>query len=342
VPRHGRDRERIATLTVPPLTAGRCHARERGSIAAARWLLVPRRMQYSPRFVLAFTCLLAACADDEPATFTADDFVAPATTDDVEELYAQLGTCNDSFLTRSLTPRLELTASTLWTPPATAPAGLMAWQTNDRWGTLLLPSELTFDGVGEDVNNADPACDAVRRLLTPIRDAASGREQLTHALLYLDEPAHPYDSFPDGGIEALRVETPVALESYLAVLFAKREIDGSTVSFSDITEQHLPMYMSCAKPLAIETTAVMFDAGDLELIDRAMCDAGTDIDGDGDLDHLCVAERGTHVADNTCTFVVDASNLQLLDGRRVPAIFGGTIATLDGLRYALTVDRFSR
>ena len=301
-------------------------------------------MQYSPRFVLALTTvsLAAACADD-PEPISADDFAAPETLEDIDAIYDQLGTCNDSFLTRTLTPRAELSTSTLWTTPAAAPAGLTGSRSKTGWNRVLLATELTFDGIGGSITNPGPACDAVQRLLSPISDGR-GREQFTHALLYLEEAAHPYASFPDGGVQAMRVDAPLALTSYLAVVFAKRDVaSGGSVTFSDVTEQHLPMYVACAKPFAIETTTAMFD--DLAALDPGLCDAGTDLDDDGDLDHRCVAERGIHIADNSCTFVVDASALELADGQRHPAIFGGTITTRgfgEALTYELTVDRFSR
>jgi hypothetical protein len=116
------------------------------------------------------------------------------------------------------------------------------------------------------------------------------------------------------------------------------------VTYSDVTEQHLPMYIACERAFEVETMAAMFDARELAQVDATMCDEGNDLDNDGDLDHRCVAERGLHVADNTCKLVVDASSLVTLDGVKRPAIFGGTLETRGtgaALTYSLTVDRFS-
>ncbi|NVB85506.1 MAG: hypothetical protein HOV81_44490 [Kofleriaceae bacterium] len=296
-------------------------------------------MKYYARF--AFMLGLAACAGDETA-ITPDNFVAPTTPAEVEDLYAQLATCSDSFVTRTLTPRAEIRPTSIWTTPAADPAGLLAWRATAGWNRVLLANELTFDGVAEDMKSTDPACVAAHRLLTPVE---STREQFTHALLYLDEPAHPYAAYPDGGIEAKRAPVPVSLLSYLNVIFAERQAStGGDVTYSDVTEQHLPMYISCKHSFEVETTVAMFDARELPQVDASMCDEGTDVDNDGDLDHRCVAERGLHAEGNTCTFVVDASSLVTLDGTRRPAIFGGTLETRGtgtALAYSFTIDRFS-
>ena len=130
--------------------------------------------------MLALSLSLAACADDPDSAPPAEDFTAPGSADEVEGIYAELGTCNDSFVTRTLSPRATISPSTLWTTPTDAPAGLMAWRAPGGWNKLLLASELTFGGIAEDVKNPDPACAAVQRLLTPVRDPATGREQFTH------------------------------------------------------------------------------------------------------------------------------------------------------------------
>ncbi len=136
------------------------------------------------------------------------------------------------------------------------------------------------------------------------------------------------------------------MTSYLAVVSAVRETTSTGgTTFSDVIEQHLPMYVSCTRPLEVETESLMFDDGELARVDLALCGAGRDVDGDGDLDRRCVSERGKHVADNACTFVVDGSSLRTRDGGRHSAIFGGTLTsrgTGDELQYEITVDRFSR
>lgn len=281
---------------------------------------------------------LGACADSAPE-LVAEDFVAPSTAADVDEVYSQLGTCHDSFITRGLTPRAEISSQTLWSAPASAPAGLVSWKTPSGWNRLVLANELTFDGIAEHLSTPDAACAAVHRLLTPTPVEGSTREQFTHALFYLAPPSHPYETYPAAGVQAIRTASPLALSSYLAVVYATRTTSASgTVTFSDVTEQHLPMYVSCTEPFATETvTRVVADA-ELPQIDTATCSVGAD-------GNRCVAERGVHAAGNTCTFVVDASKLELLDGKPGHAIFGGTLAargTGPALRYELTVDRFSR
>jgi len=294
-------------------------------------------------FLLAATLGATACGDDPDPIVTPDDFVAPTTSAELDDVYDRLGTCNDSFITRTLTPRDDLEPDAPWTAPAAAPAGPIAWRASGgAWSRVLLANELTFDGVAEDVTNPDAACAAVRALFTPVD---GDREQYTFPLLYLDEAAHPYTSFPAGGIEPRRAAAEVSLTSYLAVVSATRAVqpDG-TIVFSDVIEQHLPMYVSCTRPFEVEALTMMFDDAELAGIDPAMCDAGRDLDGDGDLDHRCVAERGKHVADNACTFVVDASPVQTLDGASHRVIFGGTLTSRgadDALRYDITIDRFS-
>lgn len=335
----------VATRTSAPLSPG-YRVRSHPAVALACGLLGRvKPMKYSPSLLvsLSLSLGLAACGDGDG--IAASELDPPTTPDEVEDVYESLGTCNDSFLTRSLTPRPEILATTLWSPPPAAPAGLLSWRTSSGWNRLVLANELTFDGVGEDVTSPDPACAAVQRLLTPYRAPGSARDQFAHVLLYLDEAAHPYTAYPEAGIEARRAPSAASLVSYLNVVFAERVVSSGAVELRDVTEQHLPLYVSCAKPFEIETRSAMFDDLEITGIDPAMCDEGVDLDEDGDLDHRCVTERGLHVDDNTCTFVVDASTLVTLDGKRQPAIFGGTITTRgrgEALAYEITVDRFSR
>jgi hypothetical protein len=302
-------------------------------------------MHHWPRFLLSlsFCVVTVACGDADG--LSADELEPPTSADDVEDLYDRLGTCDDSFLTRTLTPRPELQSTSIWTTPSSAPAGLLSWRTASGWSQLALANELTFDAIAGEMRSTEPACVAVQRLFTPYRAQGSVRDQFTHVLLYLDEAEHPYSAYPETGIEPRRAAVNASLVSYLSVVYAERVVTSEAIEYRDVTEQHLPMYVTCAKPFEIETTAAVLDDLDNAQIDPAMCDAGFDLDGDGDLDHRCVAERGLHVVDNTCTFVVDASTLTTLDGERQPALFGGRLRALergDRLTYELTIDRFSR
>jgi hypothetical protein len=283
------------------------------------------------------TIATAACSDDGGPAITPDDFEPPTTGAEVEDVYDQLDTCNESFITRSLTARPEIVTTTLWTTPATDPAGLVAWRAKTGWTNLLLASELTFNGISDDVKSPDSACSAVQKLLSPVRPQGTDREQFAHVLVYLDEAQHAYTSFPAGGLEMKRTPAKASVVGYLSVIFAEREFSGSDVIYRDVREQHLPMFISCDQPFEVETTVAMFDTPQLDQVDTALCDAGTDLDNDGDLDHRCVAERGLHAETNRCTFVVDASALETLDGTKSSVIFGGTIAG-----GKITVDRFSK
>lgn len=178
-----------------------------------------------------------------------------------------------------------------------------------------------------------------------VRSACQQVENEFHLQRIIVEEFQRGGGHAEGGFEARRAPARASMVSYLSVIDAERVVSSDGFELRDAVEQHLPIDLSCAEPLDIEATTSVFEDLELAQIDPDMCGERVDLDGDGDLERSCVVERGEHVAGNTCTFVVDGSTLETLDGERRPVIFGGTITTRgsgDGLTYEIAVDRFSR
>ncbi len=285
--------------------------------------------------------LVAGCADSDSDT----PFVTPATPDDVADVYESLGTCHNSAFTRELVPQSQLVSTSLWMAPDDAPAGMVRVRGADgKWSSVIAVNELGFAGISGDIHSSSPndPCLAVDRLFSPHTPEGSNRSEYLHALIYLDEGAHPYTAFPAGGVEPRRADAPVALKSYLNAVSAVREPVTDGVVFSDAIAQQLPMYLSCDKPFQIQTETQVVSDTEIAKLDRAMCDAGT-VGTDGPISYRCVVERAMNVDGNTCKFVVDGASL-MTDGRAQPVAFGGTITAKGAgasLTYSIRVDRFS-
>lgn len=288
------------------------------------------------------------CAGDDPDDPGPDTaaFVAPATPAQVSEAYSRLGTCNDSFIVRSFLVRTALSPSSLWTAPAGDPAGFVRLRAaGGSWPSVLTVGELDGGGVGGDVTATSPdaPCVAVNRLFSPHTPEGTNRSEYVHSLLYVGDSEHPYTSYPNGVPTAASGDAVLSLKSYLNAVSAVRETTTDGVVFREAIEQHLPMYVSCTRPLQVESTLVVVEQRELERYDRAMCDTGSDEDRDGVLSYRCIAERVVNTQDNTCTFVVDGRALANA-GEAVPVIFGGTLTARGAgaqLRYELRVDRFA-
>ena len=262
----------------------------------------------------------------------------PSRPEDVVSLYERMGNaCNGGRITRTFGAVTGIDANNLWTTPADDEATLASPKLAAGWPNLVAASKLVFEGLSDDMQTTSPKqaarCGRARDIFTPL--SRDERTSFTNVLLYAGE--HPHvDSIPS---RLEPVDAPVRLRGYLDVSSGAREVTGDVVTYADVTTQHLPIYVSCEKPLRVVRELRSVSKDDVEALDRSTCQ----LDGKDDDAHACVFERLEHVENNRCTFVAVGVHYRTAEGVEQRLSFGGKVeAGSDApLRYRVIVDRYA-
>ncbi len=261
----------------------------------------------------------------------------PARPEDVISVYDRMGNaCNDGRITRTFAAVTGIDANNLWTTPADDEAELASPKLAEGWPNLVAASKLVFEGLSDDMQttSAEQAarCGRARDLFTPL--SRDERTSFTNVLLYAGE--HPHVDAIADTLEP--VDAPVRLRGYVDVSSAVREVTGDVVTYADVATQHLPIYVTCEKPLRVVRELRLVSKDDAEVLDRSTCR----IEGE-DESYSCVFERVEHVEDNRCTFVAVGVRYRTAEGVEQRLSLGGKLeaGTDAPLRYRVTVDRYA-
>ncbi len=247
--------------------------------------------------------------------------------------------CNGGSITRTFAAVTAIDANNVWTAPDGDPAGLASPKLTSGWGNLVAPSKFVLEGLSDDVQTTSPEqaarCSTARDIFTPItRDK---RSAFANVLLYAGE--HPHlDGFPASGSSLDPVEAPVRLKGYIDVSSGLRSESDGVVTYGDVETQHIPIYVSCERPLRVARELRLVPKTETDGLDLSTCK----LDGD-EKHYACVFERVEHVADNRCTFVATDVLYRTANGGRQRLSLGGRLES-DGdasIRYRITVDRYA-
>ncbi|OJY30300.1 MAG: hypothetical protein BGO98_26560 [Myxococcales bacterium 68-20] len=264
----------------------------------------------------------------------------PTRPEDVISVYDRMGNaCNGGVITRTFAAFTEIDANNLWTAPDSDPAGVGSPKLASGWGNLVAPSKFIFEGLSDDVQTTSPEqaarCSTARDIFTPItRDK---RSAFANVLLFAGE--HPHlDGFPASGSSIEPVAAPVRLKGYIDVSSGLRNESGGVVTYDDVATQHLPIYVSCERPLRVARELRSVPKTETDGLDLSTCK----LDGDEE-SYTCVFERVEHVADNRCTFVATDVLYRTTDGGRQRLSLGGRLESNGdaAIRYRVTVDRYA-
>ena len=268
--------------------------------------------------------------DPVPATPSVATAVQPA--------YEQIGnSCNGGQLTRSLARVRELDANNLWTTPTDDASGLATTRSRSKaWAAPVAVSKLDFDGISEsfETTSAEQTrhCDAAREIFTP--HTQNGRAHFLNLLVYAGEHALEAGFPPDGRVPD-PVEAPARLTGYLSIASGVREDSAGTTIYKDAQEQHIPVQISCDKPLLVTRELTSVSDTEASTLDPGICS------NDGEIT-MCLFERLNQVANNRCTFVAVNARYRTIDGTTQALSLGGHIETAaDPSRARLTVDRYA-
>ncbi|MDF2695699.1 MAG: hypothetical protein K0S65_4082 [Labilithrix sp.] len=278
--------------------------------------------------------------DDGNGDSTLDPVIsAPTQPEDVISVYEQMGnSCNRGVVTRTFAEVTAIDANNVWATPNADPAALASPKLAAGWGNLVAVSKFLFEGLSDNVQTTSPEqaarCNAARDIFTPI--SRDQRSTFANVLLYAGEHAH-LDGFPAGSsIEP--VDAPVRLKGYIDVSSGLREAAGDVVTYKDVATQHLPIYVSCERPLRVARELRSVPKAETDGLDLSTCKL------DRDEEHYsCVFERIEHVAGNRCTFVATDVLYRTTDGAQQRLSVGGRLESNGAapIRYRITVDRYA-
>jgi hypothetical protein len=270
--------------------------------------------------------------DPVPATPSAATAVQPT--------YEQIGnSCNGGQLTRSLAQVRALDANDLWTTPGNDASALATTKSRTAgWAAPVAVSKLDFDGIAEsfETTSAEQTrrCDAAREIFTPFTQ--KGRAHFLNLLIYAGD--HPREAaFPADRRVPEPVEAPARLTGYLSVASGIRQDgpDDGTTTYREVQEQHIPIQISCEKPLQVAREFISVSDAEAATLDPSICSLEDQV-------WLCLFERLKPVADNRCTFVAVNARYQTSDGTTQALSLGGRIDSMsEPGRARLTVDRYA-
>jgi hypothetical protein len=261
---------------------------------------------------------------------------APSQAAEVTSTYQQIGnSCNDGQVTRTLTAVREIEADNVWSTPDADPASLATPRNTSGWGEIAAVAEITYDGFAERLTSTSreqaERCGGARDIFTPV--TRDNRQHFMNLIMYAGDHAH-LDRFPASGFVPEPVDAPVRLRGYLDVSSGIREEVAGGVLYRDVSRQHLPIAITCEKPLRVARLFRSVRANERQGIDPATCS-----------NELCLFERFEHVADNRCTFVATDARYRSSDGTELRLSIGGRLETKPGqsdpVKYRVTVDRYA-